>query len=270
MRNALRVVLAMLCCAVALSAQTADELVAKNTQAKGGLEKMKAIKTLRMTGKMQQGGFMAAVRQDAKAPNLLRQEFTIQGMTAVQAYDGTEGWQISPFEGRKDPELLGEDDLRPLQEEADFYGPLIDAAEKGNTIEYLGHDTVDGDDALRLKVTLKNGDIYYYDLDPDTFLEIRIETQRFIRGAVHERVIDLGSYKLVNGVYYPFSVETGSKANPGGQKVTYDKIEANIPIDDSEFKMPSAPAVPSPQTHPEPPAKKVPVPPKPPATKPPV
>jgi outer membrane lipoprotein-sorting protein len=237
MRHALSV-LGILCCAAVVSAQTAEELVAKNTAAKGGIAKIKAIKTVRMTGRMQQGDFSAIVGQEGKAPDRLRLTFTIQNMTQIQAYDGSVGWQISPFGGRKDPELLGEDDMRDLVEQADFYGPLIDYQEKGNRIEYLGHDTVDGDDVYRLKVTLKNGDIVYYDIDPDTYLEIRTETQQFIRGSVRERVTEMGSYKLVNGVYYPFSIETGPKRNPNARaKITIEKIEANVDIPDSDFRM---------------------------------
>ena len=254
---------------IAVSAQNAEELVAKNTQAKGGIEKIKAIKSLRMVGKLQQESFTAQIGEEARAPSALRQTLTVEGMTAIQAYDGSTGWQISPFQGRKDPELLGEDDLRELVEEADFYGPLIDAREKGNTIEFLGHDTVDGDDAYRLKVTLKNGDIIYYYLDPDTFLEIRTEKQQFIRGSVRETVIDLGSYKQVAGVYFPFSVESGPRQNPAEKaKVIYTKIEANVPLSDAEFKMPASPAVPSPQSHPEPSGQKS-QPEKPPTPKPP-
>ena len=159
-----------------LAAQTAEELVARNLQARGGVEKIKAIRTLRIGARLQGGGgFTAKLGRVAMAPNLLRQVFTIQGMSQILAYDGSTGWQISPFEGRKDPELLGEDDLRDLTEDADFYGPLVDYRSKDNRIEYLGHDTVDGDDVYRLKVTLANGDILYYYLDPDTCLEIRIE-----------------------------------------------------------------------------------------------
>lgn len=226
-----------------LSAQTAEELVRRNLEAKGGLEKIKAIKTLRMTGKVQQGSFTADVGEDAMVPNLIRQNFTIQGMTQIQAYDGKIGWKISPFEGRKDAQLVGEDELRALVEEADFYGPLADYQAAGNKVEYIGHDTIDGDDVYRLKVTLKNGDLYYYYLDPETFLEIRTERVQFIRGAVHESVIDCGSYKLVAGVYFPFTVEASSKQNPGNQaKITFDRIEANVALDPAEFKMPATPA----------------------------
>jgi outer membrane lipoprotein-sorting protein len=236
-------VLGIICSALIVSAQTADDLVAKNLQAKGGIDKIKAIKSLRMSGKFQQGSFTAQVAQDAKAPDELREMFTIQGMTQIQAYDGSTGWQISPFQGRRDPEILGEDDMRDITEDADFYGPLVDYKEKGNTIEYLGVDTVDGDDAYRLKVTLKNGDIYYYYLDPDTYIEIRTERQQFIRGAVRETQTDLGSYKQVNGVYFPFAIASGPKNRPDQKgTITIEKMEANVSIPDSEFKVPSAPA----------------------------
>jgi hypothetical protein len=241
MRHALIVLIAVCCCGTFSSSQTADELIAKNIQARGGLEKMKAIKTMRMTGRFEGGGgFTASVGQENERPALIRETFTLQGMTAVQAYDGTAGWQIQPFGGKKDPQLMGEDDLRDLLLDADFDGPLVDYKEKGSTVEYLGHDVVDGDDALRLKITLKNGDIIYDYLDPDTFIEIRKEIQQFIRGSVRDRVVGLGSYKPVAGVMYPFSISQGPKSHPDDQTTTVQKMEANVTIDPADFALPAA------------------------------
>jgi hypothetical protein len=240
MRHALIVLIAV-CCSTFSFSQTADELIAKNIEAKGGMEKIKAIKTIRMTAKFEgPGGFTASVGQENARPNLVRETFLLQGMTAVQAYDGSTGWQIQPFGGKKDPELMGEDDLRDLLLDTDFDGPLVDYKEKGNTVEYLGHDVVDGDDALRLKVTLKNGDLIYYYLDPDTYLEIRKEIQQFIRGSVRDRVVGLGSYKPVAGVMFPFSLSQGSKDHPEDQNVTVRKLEVNVPIDPADFMLPAS------------------------------
>jgi hypothetical protein len=111
---------------------------------------------------------------------------------------------------------------------------------------------VDGDDVYKLKVTLKNGDILNYFLDPDSMLEVRVEKIMYIRGAVHESLQDLGSYKQVNGVYFPFSMENGSKNSPNRAKITITSMQVNVPIADSQFKMPAAPAVASPQKHEEP------------------
>ena len=99
---------------------------------------------------------------------------------------------------------------------------------------------VDGDDALRLKVTLKDGDIIYYYLDPDTFLEIRKEVTEFIRGSVRESVIEMGSYKPVAGVMFPYSISQGSKANPAAQTTTVEKIEVNVNINPADFAVPAS------------------------------
>jgi hypothetical protein len=241
MRHAVIVLAVVSCLSVFSLGQTAEELVNKNIQAKGGIDKIKAIKSIRINGKLNAGGgFTAATVQENERPNLVRETFSLQGMTAVTAYDGATGWHIQPFGGHKDPELIGEDELRGLLIDADFDGPLVDHKEKGNTVEYLGHDIVDGDDALRLKVTLKDGDIIYYYLDPDTFLEIREEVQQFIRGSVHESVSEMGSYKPVQGVMYPFSISQGSKANPAEQSTTVEKIEVNVPIDKADFALPAS------------------------------
>jgi hypothetical protein len=118
--TAIRSILASLICFIALNstAQTADELVAKNLQAKGGVDKIKAINSVRMTGNFDAGGFKATVGELSKRPDMVKESFTLQGMTQIQAYDGSSGWQISPFGGRKDPEMLGEDDVRGLAEDA--------------------------------------------------------------------------------------------------------------------------------------------------------
>jgi hypothetical protein len=231
-----------LCFGVLAFSQTADELVNKNITARGGLDKIKAIQTLRVSGTaMTPYGVPAAVMTENMRPDMVRETFSIVGMTAVQAYDGTTGWQIQPFGGKKDPQLMGEDDLRDLQLDSDIEGALVDYKAKGNTVEFMGHDVVDGDDALRLKVTLKTGDILYYYLDPDTYLEVRKDVQEFIRGSVNERRYDLGSYKPVNGVMFPYSITSGPKNDPeSATTVSVEKVEVNIPIEKSDFAVPAS------------------------------
>lgn len=242
MRNCFAVLLVILSLSFLAFSQTAEELVNKNIEARGGMDKIKAINTIRLTGKqVSPGGFTLLITQENMRPNLVRSTFSLQGMTGVQAYDGTNAWQIRPFSGRKDPQLMGEDDMRDLLIDSDFDGQLVDYKAKGNTVEYLGHDTVDGDDALRLKVTLKDGDIIYYYLDPDAFLVIREERQEFIRGSVREHTSEMGSYKPIAGVMFPFSITAGPKDDPTSwSTITIDKIEVNIPLENSDFALPAS------------------------------
>ena len=175
--------LVLVACSSVCFSQTAEELVNRNIQARGGLEKLQAIKTVRISGTaIGSDGTPVKLVVENMRPNFVREETTIAGMTGIAAYDGKVGWQIQPFGGRKDPQLMGEDDLRDLLIDSDLEGPLINYKAKGNSVEFMGHDEVDGDDALRLKVTMKDGDIIYYYLDPDTYLEIRKEIQ-----GVHSR-----------------------------------------------------------------------------------
>jgi hypothetical protein len=227
-------------CVGSIAAQSTGELVAKNVAARGGLDNIKAITSIRMSGKLETQGTVIQYFADTKPDSIVRESQTLQGMTRIHAYDGSEAWQIDPFAGRRDAERMGEDDTRDLIEQYDFYRPLVDYQRKGSKIEYLGHFPVDGDDALLLKVTLRNGDIVKCYLDPDTYLEIRSERLMFVRGKVHQTFTNLGSYKMVNGVYFPFSIESGTPGDPANNvKLTLSKIEANVPMPDSEFKMPA-------------------------------
>ncbi len=242
MRRVLKVIAGLSLIIGSLHAQTVDEIIEKYIKTVGGVEKMKAASTLRRTGKfIGGGGFEAVVVQENKRPNMVREEFQLQGMTGINAYDGTTGWKISPFGGKKDPESLGEEELKSILEDADFDGPLIDYKAKGNKVEFVGMDPVEGTDALKLKVTLPNGDLFYYYMDTDYYVPIKIDTKRIIRGGEREYETTIGDYKEVNGVYIPFFQETNVKGSQDKSKVAYETIEANIPLDDARFKKPSMP-----------------------------
>jgi photosystem II stability/assembly factor-like uncharacterized protein len=234
---------------LALSAGTAypltvDEIVAKNVEARGGAARLAAIQSLRLTGRAVFGGgsfkMEAEWGQLVKRPGMIREETTLQGLTAVEAWDGHEGWTVDPFEGRRDPQRESADDSKSLAREADIDGPLVNWREKGHRVEYLGTEDVDGTPAHKLRVTLKDGDVQYVYLDPDVWLEIRVVTESHIRGAERVTETDLGSYEQVNGVWIPFSIESGRKGEPRGQHITIERAEANVAADDALFQFPKA------------------------------
>jgi len=228
---------------------TVDELVAKNIEAKGGATALKSLQTLRSTGKLlaQQGQIEYGYAQTKKRPDQVRSEASLQGMTQIQAYDGKEGWRVSPFFGRKDPERMSADDVKALVEDTEMGGPLADWKAKGSTVDYLGTEDVDGTPAHKLKVVRKNGDVSFVYLDPDHFLEIRIVTQRVRHGAHEEVETDLGDYEKAGGVFVPTSIQVGPKGSPDKQMVVVDRVEANVPVDDTIFHFPGQISVPEPK-----------------------
>ncbi len=166
-------------------------------------------------------------------------------MTGVTAYDGRTGWKIEPWQGKKDPEPLGEEELKTIIEDSDFEGPLVNYQSKGNKVEYVGAEPVEGTDAYKLKVTLKSGDVEYFYMDTDYFVPIKIDTKRFVRGEEREYETSLGDYKEAGGWYLPYSYETNAKGSQNKQKITYEKVEVNVPLAASRFVEPSITAKPS-------------------------
>lgn len=239
--------LTMVCATPMLHAQTVDEIIAKNIEAHGGAAKLKAIQSMKASGKAEIGpGMQAPAVQYQKRPHLIRREVTFQGMTMVQAYDGTDAWQIIPFQGKKDPELMPADERDEMIDESDMDGPLMDYAAKGNKVESLGKDKLEGTDVYKLKVTLKDGAVETVYIDTDSNLEVRVDTERMVRGTMHKTTTVIGDYQQIDGVAEPFSFESSDADHPDQKaKITMDKIEFNIPMDDSMFKMPAHTAAPS-------------------------
>ena len=264
MRRLAFMMAALLLFSAAVSAQSVDDLIAKNVAAKGGVAKLKSINSLRITGTVEFGGTQATVVELEKRPSKMRTEISLQGLTMVQGYDGKTGWQIIPFSGKKDPEAVGGDELKQLEEEADIDGPLIDYKTKGNKVELVGKEKVEGTDAYNLRVTLRNGNVRNVYLDADSFLEIKVVGKTIVRGTETTSSTTLGDYKQVDGVMFPFSVQITQEGGQGGaQKITVEKVEFNVPADDASFKMPAvAPAASTPKetTDPKAPGQTVPKP----------
>jgi len=229
-------------CAAVAHGQTVDELVGKYVKTIGGADKLAAIKAMRQTATFHGGGgFEATVVQEFKRPTMIRQEFSLQGMAQVVAYNGKQGWKIDPFQGKKDAETLGEEELKSIVEDSDMDGPLVNYKEKGNKIEYIGKEDFEGSDVYKLRVTLADGTVKLFYLDTDYYVPIKIETKQTIRGTEIESETILGDYKDVGGVYFPHSIESGPKGSSNKSSITIDKIEINPAIEDSRFTMPRSP-----------------------------
>ncbi|MER3546933.1 MAG: hypothetical protein C4338_04735, partial [Rhodanobacteraceae bacterium] len=154
---------------------------------------------------------------------------------------------IQPFGGRKDPIPMSADDAKELAEGADIDGAWVNAGAKGNTVTYLGTEDVDGTNAYKLQVQLKDGNTLVVYLDPDAYLPIREIARRTLRGTQKVTQTDFGDYEQVNGVYFPFAITTGPKGGRPDQmmQITIDKAQANVLLDDSVFAFPEKNAAPA-------------------------
>ena len=229
--------------------ETVDEIVARNIQARGGLEKIKSIQSMRMTGTMRLGDERLPTTLELKRPSKSRWEFTLEGQTAIQAFDGKTAWMIMPFEGSSEPQIMTDQEAKDIEMQADVDGPLVDAAAKGNMIELMGKEKIDGGvETWRLRVTRKNGDARDIYLDAKTYLQVLAVSRRSNDGQPVEIRSKIGDYRSVEGVMLPHSFEATASGVPQTQALEFQKIELNVPIDDSRFAMPKNPRTERPAT----------------------
>lgn len=224
---------------VAAQDLTLDQVLAKHYEAIGGLAKWKAVQSMRATGHMAlMPGTDAPFVMTAKRPRKVRIEFTFQGMTGVQGFDGTTAWMIMPFMGKPDPEEMPPEMSKDIIEQADIDGPLVDSQEKGHQVELVGMADMEGTKAYQLKVTLKNGDVQQYYLDAEYFVPIKIEGTRTMQGSPMDFETILSDYKEVGGLMMAHSIDNRPKGATQGQTITIDTVELDVAVPDSIFVMP--------------------------------
>jgi len=212
-------------------AQTAEEIVAKHIEAIGGTEAWKKINSLYYEGKLTVQGAEINVTLTALNGKGVRQDLTVMGMTGYQIITPKAGWNFMPFQGQTTAEAMTADELKQSADDLDVQGKLVDYKAKGNTIESLGKDDVEGTECFKLKVTTKAGNVETVFIDPKTYYIVRTVQKRIANGQESDVPTNLSNYqKLPEGIVVPFSI-----ALPFGELVI-SKAEVNKPVDESLFK----------------------------------
>ena len=217
---------------VQLKAQSAEEIVNKHIDAIGGKEKIKSIKAIKMTGKLNGQGMEIPFTQIMKFP-AQKMEMTIQGMSMVQAYDGKTGWYIQPFQGDLSAHKMNEEQVKEMDDQKDAGGDLFEYAQKGNKIELLGKDDMDGTEVFKLKLTKKDGDVDTYYFDSQSYMIIKVTSKVKVQDKEMEQETEFSNYKTVDGYTFAHSINSGM----GEMKI--DKMEINPSVDDKIFALPA-------------------------------
>ena len=258
---------------------SAAAIVDKNVAARGGLQAWRAVQTMSMEGKLGAGGNQRAALpvpvpdpkakqailprrpaqevqlpfvMELKRPRKMRLELTFNGQTAVQVFDGSNGWKLRPFLNRRVVEPYTAEEMQSESRQSDLDGPLIDYAAKGTKIELAGMEKVEDRDTYKLKLTLKSGQSIHVWIDAQTFLEAKIEGQpRRLDGIYHPVEVYYRDYRPVKGLQIPYVLET--KVLPAAkksamlrdpavppEKITIDKVVVNPNLEESRFSKPEA------------------------------
>ena len=216
-----------------------DEVLAEYVEARGGMEVINELKTMKASGKMTMGPMEAPLSFVYKMPDKVYTTFELQGMTGIQAYDGEQGWQVMPFMGKTEAELMAGDELKQLKDQADIEGVLINSAAKGITLELVGTTEIEGTPVIEIKATRKSGDVVTVYLDEEYKLEVMTRSKVSAMGQEIEAETYFSDYKEVGEFGIPVAHSMAVKVNGAvAQTLTFEKFEYNVEVDDELFKMP--------------------------------
>jgi hypothetical protein len=253
---------------------SAAEIVKKHVAARGGLEAWRGVQALSLTGKLEAGTgdsvarsmrmaegakrkgkhqvTPAAKEEPAKQvqlpftlakarPNKSRLEIQFAGKTAVQVYDGRQGWKVRPFLNRNGVEPFTAEEAKAEADADDLADPLIDHAAKGTKVELAGVEKVEGRDAYKLKLTAKTGTVRHAWVDARTFLDVKVEgAPRRMDGKLHDVFVYQRDFRSVQGVKVPFVLETVVDGYPQTHKVIVEKVAVNPKLGAATFAKPKA------------------------------
>ncbi len=235
-------VLPLLCAlfAACSSPSPVDEVVASNLAARGGKERIQALRSIRETGTVTaSGGRVARVVREIKRPGLFRLEFSFQGTTSVFAHNGETGWQVAPLQGQFEPQTVApEADSAGEVDQRDLEGPLVNWREKGHLVELVGRETLPGGEAFKLKVTLKGGVVRHDYVDVASRQVVRSDVTRIVRG--HPVVLEntFSDFREVDGLVFPHHIETHATDRPEVLRIAIEKVELDPDLDDERFRLP--------------------------------
>ena len=178
---------------------------------------------------------------DMKRGHKSRIELEFAGKKPVQVYDGTSGWKYRPYLNRNDIEPFTDDELKAESQKSDLDGPLVDYATKGTKVELAGVEKVEGNDAYKLQLTLKSGDVQYVWIDTQTFLDVRVSgTPRRMDGKMHNVYVYQRDFKTVQGLIVPYVLETAVEGYRETHKMVIESVVVNPKLNDSLFAKPQA------------------------------
>ena len=226
-----------------LPTQTADDVVRQNIDARGGLSKIKGVKTQRVAGTVSFGpGAEGPFLVEHERPLKLYTELSVGGQTLIRSYDGKDkGWIYNPFIPTPSVQPMSATDLAAIYDEADFDGPFVDYKSKGNQLEFIDKEEVLGKTGYKIKLTAKSGDVSYFYFDAETHLLLKWEGTRKIGENEVKWEEVFRDFRDVDGLKFAYVIEAQQPGTDQIQRITAEKIELNIPINEAHFGKPNPP-----------------------------
>ena len=224
---------------------SAPAVVAKNAEARGGIEAWRKVETMQWIGRIESSHAPMPGLQfelDQKRPNRTRIQITTIGEKSARAFNGVRGWKVRWSHGQPEVQPFTPQELKYAQSGPGIEGPLMDHVAKGIPVALEGVEEMGGRKTYHLSLRAAGGggaeDIW---VDAESFLEVRYDRVADAPGGMQRRVSSIyRDYRDVQGVQVPFQIETGGGEGATPDRMLIDRVVLNAPLEDSAFENPAA------------------------------
>jgi hypothetical protein len=223
---------------------SAEQIVAKNAAARGGLEAWRKVETMVWSGHLESAHTPAPslpFELEQKRPNKTRFEIHVQNQRTLRMFDGARGWKSKPSpSGRMDIVPYTPDEERYARDEPVIDGALIDYDAKGSAVSLAGAEELGGRKAYHLAVRLASGQRQDVWVDAESFLEVKIG--RMTNGAGGPRMVPTfyRDYQTFEGLSIPTTIQIGDNSMGMPDLMHIERVTLNAPLSERRFSPPGA------------------------------
>lgn len=218
---------------VILNAQSLEEIVNNYTSA-NKLDQVAGKKTIKISAKMSMMGMEIPMEIWMKNPNKIKSVMNVNGQETIQVYDGEKGYIINPMAGSNEPVEMTVDQIKTLVKGNMFNNYMAEYLKDGK-LSLEGEDNVNGKPAFKIKASLDGGNSAMMFIDKSTYLILKTVTDINQGGMAMTMESFPSDYTETNGVFLP--MKTNMSAGGMEMVTTFSKVEVDIPIEDSVFKI---------------------------------
>ena len=216
-----------------ISAQTLDEIVKKYTEA-NKLDQVANLKTIKITANLSMMGMEMPMVMWMKNPNKIKSVTTFNGQEMIQVFDGEKGYIVSPMTGSTDPVEMTEDQVKQTLRSSKFQNYMANYFKNGQ-LALAGEDKVNDKPAYKIKATAEGGTVIDMYIDKSSYLLVKTSTTTSQGGMTITMDSYLSDYTETSGLLIP--MKTTSSAQGMDIIINFTKIEVDVPMDDSLFKI---------------------------------
>lgn len=216
-----------------INAQSLEEIVKKYSEA-NKKDIVSEATTIKITAKMSMMGMELPMEMWMKNPDKIKTIVSFNGQDIISTFDGEKGYSVNPMTGSAEAVEMTPDQIKQTQNSNVFQNQMANYQKEGK-LKLLGEENINDKPAFKIQADLGDGNTSDMFIDKSTYLLVKSSSTITAEGNTVTSDTYPSDYKETNGILFPMT--TTISAQGMDMILVFEKVEVNIPIQDSVFKI---------------------------------